>query len=292
MGILARFLGWVWRRWADYNLIVALLDVLDFKTGLSALIGGVLMTIFGATNMGWSPQGVVLAALVAAACVALIVIALRLVLDSLERRPEPSPQSLKEQPSNLETFTGFTVVDGRLIQPPAKPVADPFSKALNVSRIWFQNTDLSSKGLIYINIDVFNGNNEEIFLKGITGAIFLKFKSPPTTTSRPIERGKLITPCFSSPRQNQFGALQAFYLILEQQVSQKLADEFLNWVDNTSYVFDFENLNIMVQGVDSKKEARLLLWDQAELPKHGWGRTANRIAVIRPDRPLNMPVSQ
>jgi hypothetical protein len=287
MGILARLLGWVWRRWADYNLVVALLDVLDFKTGLTALIGGLLMTIFGATNMGWSPQGVVLAALVAAACIALIVIAIRLILGGV--RPKEGQGASKDNP---DKFTGFSVVNGRLIQPPTKPASDPFSKAFNVSRIWFQNPDLSSKGLIYINIDVFNGNNEEIFLKGITGTVSLKFKGPPARTSTPIERGKLITPCFSSPRQNHFGALQAFYLILEQQVPQKLADEFLNWVDNTSYIFDFENLNIVAQGVDSKKEVRLLLWDQAELPKNFWGRTALRVAIIRPDRPLNMPTGQ
>jgi hypothetical protein len=269
----------MWRRFIELFDWVARVH---FAGTAGWAVAGWAVTFFATSANGWDVSAVWLASLFAGACCAIIFMAFRAASFAV----------IPKQPDGThpEKFTGFSVANGRLIQRPAKPAGDPFPRAFNVPRIWFQNPDLSSKGLIYINIDVFNGNNEEIVLKKITGAISLKFKGAPAAT--PIERGRLITPCFSSPRQNQFGALQAFYLILEQEVPQKLADEFLNWVDNTSYIFDFENLNIIVKGVDSRKETRLLLWDQAELPKNFWGRTANRIALMRPDRPLNMPTGQ
>jgi hypothetical protein len=63
MGILARILGFFWRRWADYQSVVAILDVLDFKTAVGGGFGFVAMTFIGATNMSWSAPGVILAAL-------------------------------------------------------------------------------------------------------------------------------------------------------------------------------------------------------------------------------------
>lgn len=88
MGILARILRFVWARWADYNSFVALLELFDWKTGLFGVIGGVAMIFFGATNTAWSPQGVVLAALIAAACISIIVIAFRIFAIG---RTTPSP---------------------------------------------------------------------------------------------------------------------------------------------------------------------------------------------------------
>jgi hypothetical protein len=79
MGAIARLLGWVWRRWADYNSVVALLDLLDWKTGIVAIVAGVAMTFFGA-NSAWSAPGVVLAALAASACLATISVAFRLAI--------------------------------------------------------------------------------------------------------------------------------------------------------------------------------------------------------------------
>lgn len=77
MGILARFLRFVWARWADYNSFVAILDLLDWKTGFFALFSFIGMIFFGAANSAWSTQGVFLAALFVAACVSVIVIAIR-----------------------------------------------------------------------------------------------------------------------------------------------------------------------------------------------------------------------
>ena len=79
MGVIARFLGWLWRRWADYNSVVSLLDLFDWKTGVWALFAAAGMMLFGSTNTAWSPQAVLLAVLAAAACVSVIVIAVRLV---------------------------------------------------------------------------------------------------------------------------------------------------------------------------------------------------------------------
>jgi hypothetical protein len=78
MGVLARILRICWARWADYNSFVAILDLFDCKTGFFGLISTVAMIFIGATNPAWSPQGIVLAALVAGACVSLIVIAFRI----------------------------------------------------------------------------------------------------------------------------------------------------------------------------------------------------------------------
>jgi hypothetical protein len=78
MGVLARFLGFIWKRWADYQSVVALLDVLDFKTAVVGGLAFVGMTFFGATNMDWSAPAVVLAALGAGALVSFIMVAVRL----------------------------------------------------------------------------------------------------------------------------------------------------------------------------------------------------------------------
>ena len=77
MGFVARFIGWLWRRFADYQSASVLLDMLDIKTLLAGVVGGVGMLIFGATNDAWSAPGVILAALIAGACVALITVGLR-----------------------------------------------------------------------------------------------------------------------------------------------------------------------------------------------------------------------
>jgi hypothetical protein len=290
MGILARLLRWLWRRWADYNSLVALLDLLDWKTTLIAIGGGVVTVFAFATRTDWSWQIVLLYALVATACIAIISVAIRSFWLAISKRGVEGTTAALPSTETSPGFAGFSFINGRFIQPSSGPVSDPFPRAFNVPGIWFQNNELRTKSVIHINIDIFNGNNEEILVKGIEGEVSLRFKASPLAT--PVERGRLITPTFPSVSQLQFGALKQFYLILEQPVSQRLAEEFLNWADNTIYVFDFENLNIVLHGVDSKKEARVPLWDQAELPKNFWGRMAMRGAIIRPDRPLNMPSGQ
>jgi hypothetical protein len=78
MGVFARVLGFVWKRWADYQSVVALLDLLDFKTAFAGGLGFVGMTFFGATNMDWSAPAVVLAALTAGGLVSFIMVGVRL----------------------------------------------------------------------------------------------------------------------------------------------------------------------------------------------------------------------
>jgi hypothetical protein len=80
MGILARIAGVLWRRWADYNSVLALLDLLDLKTLAVAAVGWLAMILFGSTNTNWSVQSVVVAAFVVAASVAVIVVAVRTLL--------------------------------------------------------------------------------------------------------------------------------------------------------------------------------------------------------------------
>jgi hypothetical protein len=78
MGILARMLGFIWRRWADYQSVVAILDVLDLKTAVGGSLGFVGMIFVGATNMGWSAPTVLLAALAAGALVSITMVAIRI----------------------------------------------------------------------------------------------------------------------------------------------------------------------------------------------------------------------
>ena len=94
MGILARAFGWLWRRWADYQSGVAILDLLDLKTAVGAGVGFVAMTFFGATNEEWSAPGVVLAALIAAACVTIIIVLFRIFLASPPWRKANDPLSV------------------------------------------------------------------------------------------------------------------------------------------------------------------------------------------------------
>ena len=79
MGIVARILGFIWKRWADYQSVVAILDALDLKTAVTADIAFVAMMFFGSTNMQWSPPAVVLAALAAAAFVSVTLVSIRML---------------------------------------------------------------------------------------------------------------------------------------------------------------------------------------------------------------------
>ena len=87
MGILARVLRFLWQRWADYQSVLAILDVLDFKTAVVAAFAFVAMTFFGATNMEWSAPAVVLAALSTAALVSIIVTSVRMFWRSRPAQP-------------------------------------------------------------------------------------------------------------------------------------------------------------------------------------------------------------
>jgi hypothetical protein len=80
MGIFARILRFVWKRWSDYQSVMALLDLLDFKTAIAGGLAFVGMTFFGATNMEWSAPSVMLAALAAGGIVSFIMVAVRLFL--------------------------------------------------------------------------------------------------------------------------------------------------------------------------------------------------------------------
>jgi hypothetical protein len=85
MGIVARIIGWVWRRFADYNTLIALLDLIDAKTIVPIVVAWIGMMFFGATNTEWSAPGVVVTACVVGACVGIIVIAVRFVINRATR---------------------------------------------------------------------------------------------------------------------------------------------------------------------------------------------------------------
>jgi hypothetical protein len=79
MGIIARAISWVWRRWGDWQSFIALADLWDTKATSTAVGGGVVTLIGGYLSpLPWFL--VWLAALVAAGLISLIYIAVRLFL--------------------------------------------------------------------------------------------------------------------------------------------------------------------------------------------------------------------
>lgn len=130
MGILARVLGFVWRRWADYQSVVAILDVLDIKTAVGGGLGFLGMIFIGATNMNWSAPTVILAALAAGALVSIIMVAVRIFW-----RLEPKKSAHAQQQNE------FATTEAR----PIKPIADvdarePFFQILEASE-WRKEQD-------------------------------------------------------------------------------------------------------------------------------------------------------
>jgi hypothetical protein len=108
MGLFARLFGWLWRRWGDYQSVVAILDLLDLKTALGGVFGFVAMIFFGATNMDWSPPAVLLAALAAGALVAIIMVAVRLLLMPVENRGNAPTQSTDAPSKTVTTRVAFS----------------------------------------------------------------------------------------------------------------------------------------------------------------------------------------
>jgi hypothetical protein len=100
MGILARLAAILWRRWADYNSVVALLDLLDLKTAAGVGFAWLAMIFVGATNTSWSPQGVIVAAFVVAACVAVVIVVGRILLwpAAKPEKPQVASTSLSATP--------------------------------------------------------------------------------------------------------------------------------------------------------------------------------------------------
>ena len=166
---------------------------------------------------------------------------------------------------------------------PEKPPAGiyDFALALNVQKIWVQMNHLKDL-VIHINIDIFNGNGEDIYLKGINGHILLSCRDQ---NSSDIKRGKLTTPSFSETRRNHIPAHDEYSFTLTQSVPKKLAEDLSNWGDETVYVLDFEALNIIVQSTNNPdRAARLPLWNGGALKQHNGGITTTKITQLRPGR--------
>jgi hypothetical protein len=245
---------------------------------------GWAVTFFATSASGWDASLVWLASLFAGACCAIIFMAFKAASSPVAVVPrqldETVPilegqQAPKDEPENQ-------IVDS---QPAAWP------HGFNVPRIWFQIPDLESKGLIHINVDVFNGTGERIFLRSIDGRIQVNQRSPATAPEVPLT--KLITPTFFSARQNHFDAYQPFSFILEQELPQQLVEKLLNWDSGVNYVFDFDKLNIWAQSTrDPEKVARLPLWEAAVLVKTASGISASYMARLWGDRPWRIPQSQ
>lgn len=158
-----------------------------------------------------------------------------------------------------------------------------FALALNVHNIWVQMPHLADS-VIHINIDVFNGNAEDIYLKGINGQINV---SRMDKNDSQTKLGKLTTPSFFETRRNHIPAHDEFSFTLTQSVPKKLAEALSNWDKEIKYEFDFEDLNIIVQSTnDSKKLARLPLWHAAALTQLDGRIVTGKIIRMRPGNQL------
>ncbi|MCG2629717.1 hypothetical protein L6654_24135 [Bradyrhizobium sp. WYCCWR 13023] len=133
---MARVFGWLWKRWSDYQSVVAILDVLDLKTAVGGFLSFFGMTFFGATNMQWSPPAVLLAGLTAAAVVSVTLVAFRIWL-----RMEPKKHTAKQ---NEASVAPTAPLDGDIDARAA------FFRILESSQ-WRADQDVATdpKGLVY-----------------------------------------------------------------------------------------------------------------------------------------------
>jgi hypothetical protein len=130
MGIIGRLLGFLWRRWADYNSLMALLDLFDAKTWIPVIIAWVAMIFIGSTNTSWSPQGVVVAAFVVAACVAIIIVAVRLLLQGSAKPPSvATATAIPDEPINYidASVAFFDILENSDWSRDQKPIEHPVS---------------------------------------------------------------------------------------------------------------------------------------------------------------------
>ena len=97
MGLLLRGIRWIWNRIGDAYTVADLADLFDLKTAGIAILGFLGMLIFGSANYEWSPQTILLAALIAGACVAIIVIALRFVVGAFHAPASTAKKNQKNQ---------------------------------------------------------------------------------------------------------------------------------------------------------------------------------------------------
>ena len=135
--------------------------------------------------------------------------------------------------------------------------------------------------IIYINIDLFNGTQDDLYLRQIDGHIAVSKKDKSENEKK---LGNLILPRFAEHRINQIPAFGNFSFILAQEIPSRL-----NGLNDGKYIFDFEKLNIMVQSsLDENKVARLPLWDAVELERKEQQIITSRIEYLRADKPMRM----
>jgi hypothetical protein len=73
-----KLLGYLWRRFGDYQSAIALAELFGFKGAIVTFFGGAVSFILGSLNNDWSPAAIWLAALSGATFAAIIYIAFRL----------------------------------------------------------------------------------------------------------------------------------------------------------------------------------------------------------------------
>jgi hypothetical protein len=137
-----------------------------------------------------------------------------------------------------------------------------FHQGLYVASILVQIPNVATDRVVHINISLFNGTGEDIYLRSIEGHIAAGRKDMNENTAA---LGKLGQPRFFEMRRTHILAFQEFSFILAQDVPQKFAEALANWNEEVRYELDFERLDIVVQSAkDATKVAR---------PHYGIGRS-------------------
>lgn len=88
MGIVARVIGWIWRRWGDWQSVVAILDAVDLKTWALGILTVVVTFLWGVLYNEMTPIQIYLYALGAGAFVVVICAGIRF-LWTIWHRPTP-----------------------------------------------------------------------------------------------------------------------------------------------------------------------------------------------------------
>jgi hypothetical protein len=124
----------------------------------------------------------------------------------------------------------------------------------------------------------------------VDGNISVKFKG--CQTDRQVDLIKsLPKPYFYNVTQNCFDPGE-FIFILEQRLPEELVKQLTNWPDKAIFIFDFDELNIMVQSAkESQTSARLPLWNLAEVAKQDGRLITYRSFKLGLNRP-RLPATQ
>lgn len=106
MGLITRAIGWTWRRWGDWQSLVAILDAFDLKTWAVGIGGAIVTFLWGTLYNDMTPIQIYLYALAAGALIVVIVGGIRWVLTI-----KPATEAAPAAPPAGEPFPDWKMHD-------------------------------------------------------------------------------------------------------------------------------------------------------------------------------------